>query len=144
MSANNILLMSLIKWEPFGEFDQFFRELQPMRSSGMGYDMSVDVYEEGADLVAEMTLPGLKAEDIDVEVEDNYLRISGKREEEREKKEKSHYVKEIRRGSFERAVHLPDLVDQDQVTAEYKDGLLTVRMPKQPQPENKKIKVQVS
>ncbi len=136
--------MSLIKWEPFDDFDRIFRDMSLVnRSANPGYDMAVDVYEDGNDLVAEMNLPGLKGDEIDVEVEDNYLRIAGRREEVQEKKEKSHYAKEIRRGSFERVVALPDLVDQDNVSAEYQSGVLKVRMPKRPQQEEKRVKVQV-
>lgn len=138
--------MSLIKWEPFDEFDRMFRDMSLLSSSrqgGMGFDMAVDVYEDGDNLVAEMNIPGLKGEDIDVEVEDNYLRIAGRREEVQEKKEKSHYAKEIRRGTFERVVHLPDMVDQDNVSAEYSDGVLKVTMPKKAQAPEKKVKVQV-
>ena len=136
--------MSLIKWEPFDDFDRIFRDMSLVnRSANPGYDMAVDVYEDGNDLVAEMNLPGLKVDEIDVEVEDNYLRIAGRREEVQEKKEKSHYAKEIRRGSFERVVALPDLVDQDNVSAEYQSGVLKVRMPKRPQQEEKRVKVQV-
>lgn len=138
--------MSLIKWEPFDEFDRIFRDLNPMvsaRGSQVGFDMAVDVYENENDLIAEMNVPGLKAEDVDVEVEDNYLRISGRREETQEKKEKNHYSKEIRRGSFERAVQLPDMVDQENVTAEYDNGVLRVVMPKREKTAEKKVKVQV-
>lgn len=138
--------MSLIKWEPFDEFDRFFRDMQPLvpgRAMSVGFDMAVDVYEDGNDLVAEMNLPGLKGEDIDVEVEENYLRIAGRREERQEKKEKSHYTKEIRRGSFERVVQLPDMVEQEKVTAEYKDGVLKVHMPKRQKTPENKVKVQV-
>ncbi len=138
--------MSLIKWEPFDEFDRFFRDMQPLvptRGSSLGFDMAVDVYEDGNDLVAEMNLPGLSGDDIDVEVEDNYLRIAGRREERQEKKEKSHYTKEIRRGSFERVVQLPDAVEQEKVTAEYKDGVLRVHMPKRQKITENKVKVQV-
>jgi len=138
--------MSLIRWEPFDEFDRLFRDMSlmsPNRQNGMGFDMAVDVYEDGSNLVAEMNIPGLKADDIDVEVEDNYLRVSGRREEVQEKKEKSHYAKEIRRGSFERVVHLPDMVDQDKVDAEYSDGVLKVTMPKRETAPEKKVKVKV-
>ena len=138
--------MSLIKWEPFDEFDRFFRELQPVtsRAGHVGFDMAVDVYEDGDAIVAEMNVPGLKADDIDVEVEDNYLRIAGRREEVQEKKEKSHYAKEIRRGSFERVLQLPDAVEQEQVTAAYKDGVLKVTMPKRAKAPDKKVKVSVA
>lgn len=138
--------MSLIKWEPFDDFDRMFRELgmlTPLRQSGPGFDMAVDVYEDGNDIVAEMNVPGLTAQDINVEVEDTHLRIAGRREEVQEKKEKNHYAKEIRRGSFERLVPLPDTVEQEKVTAQYKDGVLRVRMPKRAAAPEKKVKVEV-
>jgi HSP20 family protein len=138
--------MSLIKWEPFEEFDRFFREAQPTQSfhrNAVGFDTAVDVYEDGDELVAEMNLPGMKGEDIDVEVEDGHLRIAGRRDEVQEKKEKSHYVKEVQRGTFERLIHLPDQVEASEVAATYKDGVLVVRMPKRPRDTEKKIKVQV-
>ena len=138
--------MSLIKWEPFDEFDRLLRDVHPLmsaRNTQVGFDMAVDLYDDGNSVVAEMNVPGLKAEDIDVEVEDNYLRISGRREEVQEKKEKNHYAKEIRRGSFERVVQLPDVVEQDKVTAEYKDGVLKVAMPKKEKAPDKKVKVEV-
>jgi HSP20 family protein len=139
--------MSLIKWEPFDEFDRLLRDhplMSTTRNAQVGFDMAVDVYEDGNDIVAEMNVPGLKADDIDVEVEDTYLRIAGRREEVQEKKEKNHYAKEIRRGSFERVVQLPDKVEQEKVTAEYKDGVLKVKMPKKERTPDKKVKVEVT
>jgi len=137
--------MSLIKWEPFDDFDRFFRDvsLPSVKMSNMSWDLAADVYEDGKDLVAEMNLPGLEGDDINVEVEDNHLRVSGRREEVEEKKEKSHYAKEIRRGSFERVIPLPNQVDQTKVEAEYEDGVLKVRMPKREDDGEKKVKVQV-
>lgn len=138
--------MSLVKWEPFDEFDRAFRDfglLAPTRGNQVGFDLAVDVYEDGQNLVAEMNLPGLKGDDIEVEVEQNHLRISGKREEVQEKKEKNHYAKEIRRGSFERVIPLPDRVAADKVEAEYEGGVLKVTMPKLTEKEESKIKVKV-
>jgi len=138
--------MSLIKWEPFDEFDRVFRDissLPALKMSDVGFDLAVDLYEDGSNLVAEMNLPGLDGDNIDVEVEDNHLRISGRREEVAEKKEKSHYSKEIKRGSFERVVTLPNIVDQGKVEAEYKNGVLKVVMPKKEDGEEKRIKVTV-
>lgn len=138
--------MSLIKWEPFDDFDRMFREMATLpafRTSNTSLDLACDVYEDGDNLVAEMNLPGLKGEEINVEVEDNHLRISGRREEVKEKKEKSHYAKEIRRGSFERLISLPDPVDQDKVVADYEDGVLKVTMPKKAGTKEHKVKVRV-
>jgi HSP20 family protein len=136
--------MSLIKWEPFDDFDRIFRDLSLSPSLKMSnFDLACDVYEDDANLVAEMNLPGLDGENIDVEVEDNHLRISGRREEVQEKKEKSHYAKEIRRGSFERAIPLPNAVKPDQVEAEYANGVLKITMPKKEGIESNKIEVKV-
>lgn len=138
--------MSLIKWEPFDEFDRLLRDhplMSTARNAQVGFDMAVDVYEDGNDIVAEMNVPGLKADDIDVEIEDSYLRIAGRREEVEEKKEKNHYVKEIRRGSFERMIQLPDFVEQEKVVAEYKNGVLKIVMPKKERMPDKKVKVEV-
>jgi HSP20 family protein len=139
--------MSLIKWEPFEDFDRIFRDtglMSPLKMQRMNVDLACDVYEDGKNLVAEMNVPGLKGDDIEVEVENHHLRISGKREEVKEKKEKNHYSKEIQRGSFQRVVPLPTLVEKEKVTAEYKDGVLKVVMPTLQGETDGRIKVKVS
>jgi len=134
--------MAIIKWEPFGELDRFFDEFP---SAGIGHmsDMAVDMYEDGSNIVAEMSLSGIEPEKVDVTVEGNYLRVCGRREEEKERKTKQFYSKEIRRGSFERAVRLPAPVNEGRVTAEYKDGLLKIVLPKMEEKKNGKVKVVV-
>ncbi len=134
--------MSLIKWEPFGEFDRFFTDF-PNHLSAFGRDMAVDLYEEGGSLIAEMSVPGMDPEKIDISVEGNYVHISGHREEQKEQNEKQFYSKEICRGSFERTVRLPEEVDESSVEAEYKDGILKIVMPKKEEKKREKIKVTV-
>jgi HSP20 family protein len=138
--------MSLIKWEPFDEFDRFLHEvptLPSLRMQSAGFDLAADVYEDGDAIIAEMNLPGLQGEDIDVEVEDNHLRVSGKREEVNEKREKNHYTKEIRRGSFERIIPLPAPVRNTDVKAVYEEGVLKVTMPRREETREHRIKVEV-
>ena len=137
--------MSLIKWEPFEDIDRVFRDMSipALKMNNMNFDLACDVYEDGNNLIAEMNLPGLDGELIDVEIEENHLRVSGKREEVQEKKEKNHYTKEIKRGSFERLVPLPSLVKKDEVEAEYKEGVLKVTMPKREGETENKVKVKV-
>jgi HSP20 family protein len=121
--------MAIVKWEPFREIDSFFDDMRaPML--GMSGDMAIDMYEEGNNIIAEMSMPGIDGEKVDVTVDGNYLRVVGTREETQEKKDKHFYSKEIRRGSFERAVRIPEAVAEDKVEAEYKDGVLKVTMPK--------------
>lgn len=134
--------MSLIRWEPFKEIDRFFDDdFMPMRH--MGWDLATDVYEEGNNIIVTMAVPGVQGDKIDVDVEGQYLRVSGSRDEEKESKDKNYYHKEIRRGSFERTIKLPAPVQGDQAAAEYgKDGVLKVTIPKQDANKGK-IKVQV-
>jgi HSP20 family protein len=135
--------MSLIKWEPFDDIDRVFNEFPFPFAKGAGRDLAIDLYEEGNDIIAKMSLPGVDGEKIDVSVEDGYLRMSGSREEERKEKKKNYYSKEITRGSFERMVRLPGSVDTGKVKAEYEDGMLTVTLPKIGETRSNNIKVEV-
>lgn len=122
--------MAIIKWEPFNDLDRFFGDFPSMNLPKISFDLAVDLYEEKGNVVAKMNLPGIDPEKIDVRVEGGYLHVSGSREEEKEEKDKHYYRQEIRRGSFERAVRLPEGVQRDNVTAEYESGVLKVTLPK--------------
>lgn len=138
--------MSLIKWEPFDEIDSLFRDfgiLTHARNNHIGFDLGVDVSEKGNNIIAEMNLPGVEPKNIDVLVEDAHLRISGRREESKEDKNKHYYSKEIRRGSFERVVPLPQAVRKNEVVAEFKNGTLKVTLPKLELESSEKVKIQV-
>lgn len=142
--------MALMKWEPLRGIEKFFDddwETMPIRRWGMGRmgwgDLAVDVFEEGDNVVAEMQLPGIDPEKVSVSVKNSVLRVFGQRGEEKEEKDKNYYRKEIRKGSFERMVRLPDVVNGDAAKAEYENGLLRVIVPKAKQPEDRKIKIQV-
>lgn len=135
--------MAIIKWEPFDELDRFFDGFPSMNTGRVGFDMAVDLYEESNNVIAEMNVPGIDPEKVDVTVEGDFLRIAGRREEEQERKGKQFYAKEIRRGSFERTIRLPERVDDEHVTAEYKEGVLRVVMPKRTSSEKGKVKVEV-
>lgn len=136
--------MAIIKWDPFGDFERFFGEdFSPMPMPKIGWDLATDVYEEDNNVVAEMNIPGIDSQKIDISIKDGYLRVSGSREEEKEKKRKDYYSKEIRRGSFERVVKLPAEVDESKTKAEHKDGVLRIVMPKiSKEKPSRKIKVE--
>ena len=98
--------MELIQWKPFNDLDRLVQDFPgPLRK--FGTDLSVDLYEEGGNLVAKMNLPGVEATDLEIIVDGDSLTISGDRFEEEETDEKDYYSKEIRRGSFSRMVPLP-------------------------------------
>jgi HSP20 family protein len=109
----------------------------------LGWDLAADVYEEGKQVIAKMSLPGVKPEELDIAIDKDTLTVSGTREEEKEVDKKDFYSKEIRRGSFSRTIGLPKIVDADEAKADYKDGVLMVSMPIVKGQEKKAVKVQV-
>lgn len=139
--------MSLIKWEPLGEMDRFFNE--PFFSNfsklthTMTFDLAVDVYEESGNVIAKMSLPGMKAEDVEVSIEDNMLTVSGRREEEKETKDKEYYSKEIRRGAFLRTITLPTLVKAEEAEAKFEDGMLIIKAPAIEGAKEKAVQVKI-
>jgi HSP20 family protein len=136
--------MPPIKWEPFDEIEKLLGD-RPYISMfpKLGWDLAVDVFEEGKRVVAKMSLPGIKSEELDIAIDKDILTVTGSREEEKETDKKDYYSKEIRRGSFSRSVSLPKFVDAEEASADYKDGVLTITMPVIKGQEKKAVKVHV-
>lgn len=135
--------MSNLKRWGFSDLDNFFGELyKPLSLEKLGWDLAVDVFEEGDNIVAEMAVAGIDPKKIDVSVEDRTLKISGTREEKTEKKGKHFYKREIRSGSFERHISLPADVDLGKAKAECQDGMLRITLPKK-SGKDSKVKIDV-
>ena len=138
--------MSLIPWKPFDEIDRFFSDedwflpVLPRFQAGP----VMDVYETDKNVVAEVNLPGVDPKKVDVSVKNGILRVSGSSEEKTEEKKKGYWRKEIRKGSFERAVRLPSEVQENKVDATYEKGVLKIVMPKtKAKTAEKKVKIKV-
>lgn len=91
---------------------------------------SVDIYEEGNELVLKTDLPGVKKEDLQIEIADNVVRISGKKGREEKVKSEHYYRFERAHGSFSREFELPSGMDTEKARAHYEDGVLEVRVPR--------------
>ena len=109
-----------------------------------GWTPAVDLYEDKDHLYVRAELPGLKKEAIDVSVHDGVLSISGERSVEEQKQEQEIYRSERFMGRFQRTLTLPKAVNVDQVKASYKDGVLTITLPKTEEAKPKQIEVKVS
>ena len=105
---------------------------------------AVDVYEEGETLVVEAHLPGIKTEDLDVNVERGVLTISGKTESEQEHKERNYLVREKRSGRFSRSLQLPVTYTADPNEATYEQGVLRLVFPKSEQAKPRRIQLGTS
>ncbi len=104
----------------------------------------LDLYETKDDLVVKLELPGLKKEDIDISLHDGTLTVAGERKEEQTAESGEAYRTERFVGRFQRSVVLPKPVKGDKVKAAYKDGLLTVTLPKTEEAKPKQIEVTVN
>jgi len=104
---------------------------------------SCNVSETAEEYRIEAELPGVKQEDLEVNVEERVLTLRGERREEREQKGKKVHRVESSYGSFMRSFTLPNDADEDKVSAEYKDGLLSLRIPRTAQQETKARNVQI-
>jgi HSP20 family protein len=139
-------LMSLIKWNPMpvDSFDDMDRWLDwPTWRSSMNFTPAVDVYEDKDNVFVEAPIAGINPKDVHVSIENDVLTLEGKSEKKTEVDEKNYYRKEIRSGSFHRAVALPSSVDGGKAKAEYKDGVLKITVPKEEKAKPKAIEVEV-
>lgn len=102
---------------------------------------SIDLSETDKAVDVRMDVPGLKAEDIDIQINGNVLTVSGSKKEEKEEKGRTFHRIERRSGSFSRSVTLPCAVKEDKIGAQYKDGVLSVSMPKTEEAVARKIVV---
>ena len=104
---------------------------------------AVDIYENNDSVVVKAELPGVERDQISVEVKDGILTLRGERKFEKEVKEESYHRIERSYGNFQRSFSLPVSVEQDEVTARFKDGVLEVILPKKEQARPKQIQVDV-
>ncbi len=104
---------------------------------------TVDIFEEGGDVVVKAELPGIKKEDIDVRLTDSTITISGEKKREEKVEKKGYHRIERSYGSFARAFTLPSEVQTDKAKAQFKDGILEIRAPKTEEAKQKEKKVLV-
>lgn len=142
--------MAIIRWSPLRDLmrmreamDEMFDEDWSRFPEVREFAPAVDVYQTKDKVVVETALPGVDPDKVDISVEDDTLVIKGKTQSKEEKKEKDYYRKEVRYGSFYRAVALPASVKSDKAQASYEDGILKVTLPKMARPKAKRIAVKV-
>jgi HSP20 family protein len=124
-------------------FEDTVTRLMSEPRTGRPWSPAVDILETENDLVVKADLPDLRLEDIDVQVENQTLSIKGERRFEKEATEKGYHRIERSYGSFMRSFAVPNSVDTDRVSADYNNGVLSVKLPKKEAAKPKQIKVEV-
>jgi HSP20 family protein len=104
---------------------------------------SIDIYEENGDVVVKAELPGMKKEDIEVNLSEQTIALSGEKKKEEKVEKKGYYRVERSYGSFRRSFTLPSAVRTDDAIARFKDGVLEIRMPKTEEAKRKVKKVSI-
>lgn len=144
--------MQLTRWNPLVEMDEIQQRLNRLlfdrtaRTAGEGFadfTPAVDIQETDNDFLVKADLPGLKKEEIKLQVADGVLAIEGERRQEKEEKGKRFHKVEREYGRFVRRFALPIEIDGEKVRAEFKDGVLNVVLPKAPAAKPTHIEVKV-
>ncbi|MGA9121664.1 MAG: Hsp20/alpha crystallin family protein [Bacteroidota bacterium] len=154
--------MTLVRWRPVRNlpafpsdilgmqkeinrmFEEFFRgEEDDLGLPSSSWRPAVDIVEKDGEYLAKVEIPGVNKDDVKVSLMENVLTIRG--EKTQEKKEESTNYHHIERfsGSFQRSFELPGRVKTDKIDAEYKDGILTIRLPKAEESKTRQIEVKV-
>ncbi|MBD2533556.1 Hsp20/alpha crystallin family protein [Nostoc flagelliforme FACHB-838] len=148
--------MALIRWEPFREMeilrrqmDQLFSELTVAErgnsdispSQRTAWVPAVELHDNGSELLLRAEIPGVEAKDLDIQVTQDAVSITGEHRYEKHSQSNAKLHSEFRYGNFTRVIALPSKVQNQQVKADLKDGILMLTLPKLEQEQNKVFKV---
>ena len=142
--------MSLIRWNPLGELDDLFarfpRGLHPRSTivtEGVDWRPAANITENDKEYTIKADLPEVKKEDIDVNVANGVLTLSGERRYEKSSEDEKEHRRETFYGSFTRSFSLPENADVAKISAETRDGVLIVHIPKQKATKKESVSIKV-
>ena len=143
--------MTLVKWNPTRSlmtdfdriFDSMFTHDLPQFSSTKSWMLAVDVNETETEFFLSADMPGLDKKDVSIDIHDGVITIKGESAIDNEKSTDGYRIRERQLGSFNRSFRLPDNVNEDKVAAKFKNGVLSVTLPKTKEilPEGRQIKI---
>ncbi|MCP4747411.1 MAG: Hsp20/alpha crystallin family protein [Desulfobacteraceae bacterium] len=144
--------MQLMRWSPMRDvfkigndfdsiFNNFFAPDTEYASKTAEWNPAVDIYENEDTYVIKAELPGMKKDEITIDVKERKLILKGERQSENEEKKEKYHYKERIYGKFQRIFILPQETNPETINAEYKDGVLKVQIPKPQEPKPKQIAI---
>lgn len=141
--------MRLVRWQPFPEMESLRRQMDRMfdelagfeRKSDTDWTPAIEIQDREDSILLRAEIPGVEAKDIDIQVAREAVAIAGEHRYEKKTEEKGFFRSELRYGSFQRTIPLPVAVENTQVQAEFKDGILELTLPKVQEAKHKVVKV---
>lgn len=143
--------MALVQWTPFREIEALQREMNqlfdtltpatPGAVNGKSFIPAAEIEETPNAIHLKIELPGMESKDLDVQVTAEAVMISGERKSETRTEDQGIFRSEFRYGNFRRVIPLPTRIQNDQVEANYQDGILSLKLPKVEAEKNKVVKV---
>ena len=147
--------MAMVRWEPVRDLLSLQERMNRMFDTsyrgaadedwalGESWAPAVDIYEKDGNIVLKAELPGVDPKDVDVRVENNLLTLRGERKFDTEVKRDNYHRVERSYGSFSRSFTLPNVVDTQNIKAEYRDGVLHMTLPKREEAKPRQIQINV-
>ncbi len=130
-------------WPDFSLFDGFFEDFPFSETHRNGVVPAVDVLEKDGNLILQAELPGMEEKEIALKLEGNVLTLSGEKKYENEEKRGEYRRVERSFGSFTRSFTLPETADREKITADYKNGVLTVTVPIKPEAKPREVPIRI-
>ena len=145
--------MAVIRWDPFRDLNTLqermnllfedanrgWRAEEP--SSTTSWSPAVDIYETESEIIVQAELPGMERKEIELSLENNVLTLKGDRRFEKEGKDENYHRIERSYGSFTRAFSIPAMVNEEEIKADYKEGVLAILLPKKERARSKQIEI---
>ncbi|OZH51389.1 molecular chaperone [Hydrocoleum sp. CS-953] len=145
--------MAIVRFSPWREVDSLQKEMNHLfdtfaptfngEEKGISFTPAAEIHENHDSIDLKLEIPGLEAKDLDVQVTAEAVAIKGERRQETQTEEEGMTRSEFRYGAFQRVISLPARVQNNQVKADYKDGILHLHLPKAEAEKNKVVKVSI-
>jgi HSP20 family protein len=150
--------MSLVRWQPMKEVENLRRQMDHLFDEWMiperdfpllplgdrTWAPAIEMQETDTEIILKTEIPGMEARDLNVEVSEDSVHITGERQQEKRTEEKGRFRSEFQYGRFERSMHLPAAVKNTEVKSEFKNGVLTLTLPKSEEARRKVVKVELA
>ena len=140
--------MAIIRWQPFSEMetlrrqmDQIFDEMLTQKRDAITWKPAAELEDTDNNLILRLSIPGVEAKDLNIRVTQQVVAISGEKCQENQTENNSSFRSEFRYGKFQRVIPLPVAIENNKVQAQFKDGILTLTLPKVIEARNQVVKI---